>query len=545
MLVKPPIAVEQAATTQSSRQGLIALVIVLTLLAPFLFYFGTAKSIVAIWDSSETFAHGYIILPISVWLIWRRRDNFRQMPPEPFWPALALLAIVGFGWLLARMGEVQVVMQYAFAAMIPVIALAMLGRRLAWSLAFPLLFVLLAVPFGEIFIDPLINFTADFTVRALQATGIPVLRNGTRFEIPTGSWSVVEACSGVRYLISSVTLGCLYAYLTYRSAARRAAFMLVAVLVPIVANGLRAYMIVMIGHLSGMKLAVGFDHLIYGWLFFGLVMFIMFWIGSFWREDEAAAPAVSGDTIRIASPASTARIATIALAVIATAAIWPLFAFYNDRVTANPQPVTLGSVAVTWPSAPAFSAWVPRYATPDASFSGVFQAPAAGAAGTGAGTLSGTGAGTTSVTPSAAPTSPAVGLAILYYRNQRNGKALISSTNRLVDEKDAIHQLRGAGRSESAGAGTLALREAELQGPSGNLLVWSWYWIDGQQTASNYGGKIMQAKAKLLFRGDDGAAILVSAPYAIDPEPARRAMRAFLAANLPAIDATLAAAKAH
>ena len=191
--------------------------IALAFLAPFAFYFATAKSIVDVWNSSETFAHGYIILPISLWLVWRRRANFSALPPSPWWPAVGLLLLVGAGWMLARMGEVQVVAQYAFVAMFPVIALAMFGRRLAWSLAFPLLFLLFAVPFGEIFIAPLIEFTANFTVWAVQATGIPVLRNGTRFELPTGSWSVVEACSGVRYLISSVTIGCLYAYLTYRS----------------------------------------------------------------------------------------------------------------------------------------------------------------------------------------------------------------------------------------------------------------------------------------------------------------------------------------
>ena len=100
---------------------------------------------------------------------------------------------------------------------------------------------------------------------------------------------MVEACSGLRYLIASLTLGFLYAYLTYRSLARRAIFVAVSVIVPIVANWLRAYMIVMIGHLSGMQYAVGVDHLIYGWLFFGVVMLILFWIGSIWREDLAPA----------------------------------------------------------------------------------------------------------------------------------------------------------------------------------------------------------------------------------------------------------------
>jgi exosortase/archaeosortase family protein len=126
----------------------------------------------------------------------------------------------------------------------------------------------------------------DFTIAALQATGIPVYREGLNFVIPSGSWSVVEACSGVRYLIASFMVGTLFAYLNYNSWKRRAGFMLISIVVPIVANWLRAYMIVMIGHLSGNTLAVGVDHLIYGWVFFGVVIMIMFMIGARWSEPQ-------------------------------------------------------------------------------------------------------------------------------------------------------------------------------------------------------------------------------------------------------------------
>jgi exosortase A len=517
MLLKPPPDLADRPLATLTPTSMLAIAI--AFLAPFLLYFGTAQSIVTIWNQSETFAHGYIILPISLWLVWRRRANFAAIPASPYWPALALLTLAGFGWLLARMGEVQVVMQYAFVAMIPLIALAILGWRLASSLAFPLLFLLLAVPFGEIFIEPLISFTADFTVAALQATGIPVLRTGTRFEIPSGSWSVVEACSGVRYLISSVTIGCLYAYLTYRSTTRRALFIAVSVVVPIIANGLRAYMIVMLGHLSGMTLAVGVDHLIYGWVFFGIVMFVMFWIGSYWREDVDAAPAAAPAHSSSAA-AAPGRIVAMAMALVAVAAIWPAFAVYNDRATFNPKPVQLGGIAVKWAPAAPFSTWAPRYAPASARFDGVFQ-PDAGAG-----------------------LSP-VGLTVLYYRNQSNGKALISSTNRLVNDNDELHQIGSSLRSESAGAGPLAVRETLLQGPSGSVLVWQWNWIGQQASVNNYIGKLWQAKEKLLFRGDDGAAVLVSAPYAADPEEARKAMRAFLGANRSAIDAGLLAARGN
>ena len=504
----------------------LALGMLAAMAALFALYFNTAKSFITVWNSSETYTHGYIILPISLWLIWRRRGNFNAVPATPCWPAVALLLILGAGWLLARMGEVQVVMQYSFAAMIPVVALAIMGRRLTWSLAFPLLFVLMAVPFGEIFVDPLVNFTADFTVRAIELTGIPILRNGTRFELPSGSWSVIEGCSGVRYLISSITLGALYAYLTYRSTARRALFMVTAVVAPIIANGLRAFMIVMIGHFSKMELAVGIDHILYGWVFFGLVMFLMFWIGSFWREDpepdqQAVAP-VAGQSVRHA--ATTGNVLAMTLTVIVSLAIWPLYASFADRAIYNPKPVDLQTAAIGsgWTPAAAFTDWAPRYAKPTASYVGVFQK---------------SGNDTAGATP--------VGISLLYYRNQADGRVLISSVNRLVEYEDVIHQLRGAGRVEQIGGRTLALREATLQGPKGTILVWHWYWIANQYTASDYAGKLLQAKAKLLLQGDDGAAVMLSAPITGDPESARTALRAFLSANLPAIDAALAAARGN
>ena len=502
----PPVTSRGRALSPSS-QFLIAL----AFLAPFLFYYATASSIVDVWNSSETFAHGYIILPISLWLIWRRRANFDALPPAPWWPAIGLLLLVGAGWMLARMGEVQVVAQYAFVAMFPVIALAVFGRRLAWSLAFPLLFLLFAVPFGEIFIAPLIEFTADFTIWAVQATGIPVLRNGTRFELPTGSWSVVEACSGVRYLISSVTIGCLYAYLTYRSTTRRLVFIAMSIVMPILANGLRAFMIVMIGHHSDMALATGVDHLIYGWIFFGIVMFLMFWVGSYWRQDTEANVQESGAASPIAPPG---RLRNMALAVVAACALWPAFVKYNDVVTYNPNPARLGAITVNWAPAPAFTSWMPHYLPADDSYGAAFRQDG--------------------LQP--------VALRVLYYRNQTRDKAVISSSNRMAGEKDDFHEDGSALRTEQVGDRALVLRETRMQGLSGNFLVWHWIWIDGQPVTNAYLGKLRQAKVKLMFGSDDGAAIMVSAPYGEQPDDARRALRAFLDANLKSVESALDAA---
>lgn len=479
------------------------------LLAVFAIYAGTARSIVSIWNSSDTFAHGYIILPISLWLIWRRRGDLAGIPARPYWPALFLLAGTGFAWLLAELADVQVVRQYAFLAMLPLTVLAVAGLHLSRAMAFPLVFLLLAVPFGEVFVAPLINFTADFTVAALQFTGIPVLRNGSHFEIPTGSWSVVEACSGVRYLISSFTLGCLYAYLNYRSTARRLLFIALSIVVPVIANGLRAYMIVMLGHLSGNKLAAGVDHLIYGWIFFGIVMFLMFWIGGFWRDEVTSA----GETRRAgaAQTASLASLAGAAAVSIASVAVWPAYADYVDRATFASHPPRLDTFHSSWQAGSGFTAWKPGFTPAALEFDGSYRNG-----------------------------GEQVGLSVRYYRNQDERAKLISGSNRLVKEKEKrwLH-VASQGRTERITGGDIDLREGRVQGHGGSFLVWSWYWIDGRFTANEYAGKLLQAKEKLMLRGDDGAAILVYAPFEANPEEARAAMRAFLTENLAQLEAAL------
>ncbi|MGI4848399.1 MAG: exosortase A [Janthinobacterium lividum] len=495
-----------------------AMVFLLVVLSPMLIYFATARSMVAIWDSSETFAHGYIILPISLWLIWKRRAVLATMHPVPCWPAMLLLLACGFGWLLAELADVQVVRQYSFVAMLPLTVLAVLGWRITLTLLFPLLFLMLAVPFGEVFVDPLINYTADFTVLALQATGIPVLREGSNFSLPTGNWSVVEACSGLRYLIASITLGLLYAYLTYRSNLRRLVFFIMAIIVPIVANWLRAYMIVMIGHLSGMELATGVDHIIYGWLFFGVVMFLMFWIGSYWREDGSADEVTPFAVARGANPAMpVSNISFIGAALLAflCMAVWPLYERYLDRIAGHAPAAVVSGFKAAWAPAPApaFTDWKPAFFTPNASLQQTYQEQ-----------------------------GRKVGLVLLYYRNPPLGRGLISSSNMIAMREHAAWRTTGsAGRTETVGARTLQLRETRVRGNSGALLVWDWYWIDGRYTANNYLGKLWQAKERLLMHGDDGASIQVYAPVDENPEVARTAMRAFLAANLDQVDATLAA----
>ena len=259
--------------------------LLLAVLAWILFWYrDTGLAMVTIWGRSETYTHAFIVPPISLWLIWRKRHELALLQPAPtLWLALPIAATTLF-WLMGELTAVNALTQTALVVTLILATVSVLGLRVSREIAFPLAFLLFCIPIGDFMLPRLMDWTASFTVFALRATGIPVYQEGLQFVIPSGRWSVVEACSGIRYIIASLTVGTLFAYLNYVSLRRRLAFVAVSLLVPIIANWLRAYMIVMIGHLSGNKLAVGVDHLIYGWVFFGFVMLLMFVIGARWSE---------------------------------------------------------------------------------------------------------------------------------------------------------------------------------------------------------------------------------------------------------------------
>ncbi|MFV0276507.1 MAG: exosortase A, partial [Parahaliea sp.] len=223
------------------------------------------------------------------WLVARPRDRRAALTPVPSWRGLLLLLPLAVGWLAGDRVEVTGVRQLCLVTMLRAGTWAILGDRVAGAIAFPLGFLFLAVPMGEGFVRPLQEFTAVTTVRLVEMSGIPVFRDGLHFSLPSGDWKVVEACSGVRYLIASLTLGVLFAYLNFNRWPKRLLFVAVAIVLPIFANALRAYLLVMLGHVSNGALGTGTDHMVYGWIVFGLVMFLLFWFGARWAdppEDE-------------------------------------------------------------------------------------------------------------------------------------------------------------------------------------------------------------------------------------------------------------------
>ncbi|WP_448547404.1 exosortase A [Thalassotalea fusca] len=277
-------------------------------------FYDALMSMEAIWRRSDTFAHGYFILPISLWLIWR--DRLPLLNSEVTFSWWAIPFVVGGVMLnvVAFTADIAVLEQLSAVIVLISLLWALFGNKLTWYYRFPIAFLIFAVPLGENLIPWLQDVTAWITVFLLKIHGIPVFRDGLYIQVPSGMFEVAVACSGIRYLIASVAVGTLYAYLTYDKTKKQVIFILFAIVLPIVANGIRAYLIVIIAHYSDMKYATGADHLVYGWLFFGFVIMLMFWLGGKFADDIPALE--SNDTKFGANGAKPVWIYIVPLALI-------------------------------------------------------------------------------------------------------------------------------------------------------------------------------------------------------------------------------------
>lgn len=461
-----------------------AVVLALALATLLAVFWPTWRSMVQTWQDSETFRHGFLVPLAFAVLAWRDRARIAAQPRRVEWKALVLLGLAGLAWLAAEVVGVNAVRQYAVVAMVPLLVLLLMGRHVFRALLFPFAFLFFMVPAGEFMLPTMIGWTADFTVWAVRASGVPVFREGTMFTLPSGRWSVVEACSGLRYLVAALPLATLYAYLSFGSNRVRAAFVLLTLVVALAANWLRAWGIVMLGHWSDMKIATGVDHLVYGWLFFGIVMGIVFWIGARWQARTAGPsdprdPSLRAraDAARFAPSQRPAPLVAAALSALLVVGAWPPAA---DALASGSGEVLDLEQAARHLLAPGTRGdFVPAYTR---------------AAHVATGTVR---------------DAPDVRAWVGQYWDQRNRGEMIGYPNAVVAaESDAWHIVatRVVPLTVAPGQAT----EFALAAQDGRrLIAWRWHLVDGRVVLDPYRAKVDTALGLLQGRGDESFAVFV------------------------------------
>jgi exosortase A len=301
------------------------------------------------WDSS-TYTHILAIPAIVAWLVGARAGQLALLRPRPWWPGLAVFAGAALLWLLGTLAGFSLASQAGAVAMLVAAAITLLGPKPSAGLAFPLVYLGFLVPFGDELVPALQMITAKLTITLVGISGIPAAIDGVFIETPAGLFEVAEACSGVKFLIAMVAFGVLVANVCFTSWLRRGVFLVLAVVLPILANGVRAWGTIFLAQYVGAEQATGIDHLIYGWIFFAVVMAATLAIA--WRFFDRGAADQMIDAAAIERSALLGRFEQHAIgqgaAVAALAALAVLvmaWAIAADRLRASlPRAIALPDV---------------------------------------------------------------------------------------------------------------------------------------------------------------------------------------------------------
>jgi exosortase A len=482
-------------------------------------FWATSTQMVHVWRVSASFNHGFLILPICGYLIWLKRGALANLAPRPSGWGLGLIGVSGVVWLLGYVGSVSMVQQFAVVFMLQGLFLAILGFAVVRVILFPLGYMLFAVPAGLFLIPQLQDITAIIVVKGLQLLNIPVFLDGVFISIPTGNFEVAEACSGVRFLIATIALGTLFAHLSYKSRARQLAFIGLSIVIPIIANGIRAFGIVLLAYLSDNEIAVGVDHIVYGWIFFAFITIILLLVGMTFRDGNPEEVSVDPNALAALGKHEffIKRIAIVGAGAIFLSAAAPAYA---SHIASRPLPQAPAALPVPgigngWQASPSSkTSWNPVY---PAAHVELLQRYEKGGA--------------------------QVDLYVAYYVSQSHGVELISNRNQLTDETGSARRQLNKPTMSRAASGT---RTMTVEGSptsvywvrllgrgQANRVAYRWYWVAGQLTSNKYYAKILQAMQKLYSGRDTSAAIVISTTYDENWTDAEETLRDFLGSVKP------------
>lgn len=249
-------------------QGYLLIAAVATLYAPIL------VKLVAQWLNDADYSHGILVPFVSLYLIWRKRDELAKLPSQP--SMLGGLLVVLGSLAVMFLGSLGAELSLARGSIVGVICGLVLYFR-GWPtlklLSFPIAFLLFCIPLPHLLYNeivfPLQFIASSFATRVLEILNVfPIMREGNVLVMPGLRLEVVEACSGIRSLISLLALAAGYGYLAEKSNVVRWFMFLAMIPLAIISNGTRVMITALMAHYIGPQAAEGFMHEFSGWVIF-------------------------------------------------------------------------------------------------------------------------------------------------------------------------------------------------------------------------------------------------------------------------------------
>ena len=447
-------------------------------------FWPTFRDLLGVGTAATGYTHRIFVIPIFAVTVWSLRFDLAVLPIHAYWPGIVAIIVAGVLWLFGELTFIRIFTEIAVITMIPLAVLTVLGIRWLWATSFPLFFLIFAIPVRGPLVDLQVSMTAKFTHIGLLASGFPVHREGNYFEVPSGKWSIADACSGIEYLSACMMFTFLFAWTMYNSVQKRAIFIVGGIFVGITGNWLRAYLTIIIAHVSDNRL-LRQDHGTFGWLLFATLLFVYCWVGWYFRDERSR---MKSDGIPKMKNGSSARsrnegdrihrlVGTMIVTFVALAA-WPEISnlFLHGKPS---RPVEIADIApragwsvVEMP----LTDWSPALVKPTRDRLQVFE-----------------------------KNGRQVGVFIGVFANQSWDSKLVTSVNQFVAPESSRWNIVERGVQKTTYLGKpLQINTAIILG-RGQIMARQWYWINGVATGKDIEAKIEQLRARLAGRDDVSA----------------------------------------
>jgi len=243
-------------------------------------YWPTLAHLVGQWWSDPNFSHGFFVPLFSAFVIWQERDRLARITPQPSWSGLSVV-LAGLGVLIVgRLGAELFLDRSSLLLVLAGIVILFLGWNLFRAVLFPWAFLLLMIPIPTIVFNqitfPLQLLASKVAATVLPVFGVPILREGNVINLPSMALEVAEACSGIRSLMSLVTLAIIYGYLMEKRLWVRWLLALASVPIAVAANSIRIIGTGLLVQYWDAEKAEGYFHASWGWIIFVISLIMLY-----------------------------------------------------------------------------------------------------------------------------------------------------------------------------------------------------------------------------------------------------------------------------
>lgn len=406
----------------------------------------------------------FVLVAVVVpWLIWRARSRLTLERNTPFVIACSLLALALIAWVCAAAAQIAIVQH----ALLPVIAwlavLAVIGRTTV-VLSFPLAWFWCAVfPWDQL--TPFLQAaTVAMTGGLLSVVQLPAYIEGNIVSIPAGTFEIASGCSGLNFFIVAFALSTLAGHLAGLSGRGRAYVLVLALVVAVIFNWMRVFLIIVVGQLTEMQSPLVTNHLLFGWAIYAVALFAFAIAFRAFAPDTSAVAHMDVRRTTDVRPV-VHRAAGVFLMLASAPALWAFLDFRIATVLEGVQiQLPFGTGEWSGPTTRPF-VWRPTFSGAAAESDAAYESP-----------------------------SGSVHVDITFYATQRPGAKLVGYGSNPFgsDEWPVLDSVVRPATRQSGEA--INVREATVRLPDGTrIMLWQWYQIGTSRSVSTIRVKLLEA----------------------------------------------------